>query len=77
LAGGEGLKLEFSCNDFYKIVTNFGKLAVTNMFVEVNRRVILDEFKILLSKYIDDKQQIREEHEIWYYGKVGLCTRIT
>jgi hypothetical protein len=47
------------------------------MFVDVNRRVILDEFKVLLSKYIDDKQQIREEHGVWYYGKVGLCTMIT
>ncbi len=47
-----------------------------NMFVDVNRRVILDEFKVLLSKYINDKKQIREEHGIWYYGKVGLCTVI-
>ncbi len=54
----------------------FCVLVVTNMFVDVNRRVILDEFKTLLSKYIDDKKHIREEDGIWYYGKVGLCTMI-
>lgn len=54
----------------------FCALVVTNMFVNVNRRAILEEFKTLLSKYIDHKQQVREEEGIWYYGEVGLCTMV-
>jgi hypothetical protein len=54
----------------------FCVLVVTNMFVNVSRHVILDEFKTLLNKYINNEQQIREENGIWYYGKVGLCTMI-
>ena len=54
----------------------FCALVVTNMFIRSSRQVILNEFKMLLEKYIDNKQQIREKHGVWYYGKVGLCTMV-
>lgn len=54
----------------------FCVLVVTNMYTNANRRVILDEFKALLSKYVDSSKQIKEKHGIWYYGKVGLCTMV-
>jgi len=46
------------------------------MFANINRHAILDEFKALLSKYVDHSQQIREERKVWYYGQVGLCTMV-
>ena len=54
----------------------FCVLVVTNMFVSVQRHAILEEFKVLLSKYVDHKEQIKEKRGLWYYGKVGLCTMI-
>jgi hypothetical protein len=54
----------------------FCVLVVTNMFTGINRRAILDEFKTLLRKYVDHNRQVKEEHGIWYYGQVGLCTMI-
>jgi predicted ATPase len=54
----------------------FCVLVVTNMFANINRHAILDEFKTLLSKYIDHSQQVKEEHGIWFYGQVGLCTMV-
>jgi hypothetical protein len=46
------------------------------MFANINRHAIFNEFKALLSKYVDHSQQIREEREVWYYGQVGLCTMV-
>ena len=54
----------------------FCVLVVTNMFAHVNRHAILEEFKTLLSKYIGNNEQIREEDGIWYYPNIGLCTMI-
>ncbi|CAF2694100.1 unnamed protein product [Rotaria sp. Silwood2] len=54
----------------------FCVLVVTNMFANVNRHAILNEFKTLLSRYVDQSQQIREEHGVYYYGQVGLCTMV-
>lgn len=54
----------------------FCVLVVTNMFAHVNRYAILDEFKTILTRYIDNNEQIREEDGIWFYGKIGLCTMI-
>jgi hypothetical protein len=54
----------------------FCALVVTNMYANVNRHVVLNEFKELLNKYVHDSQQIREEHGVWYYGQVGLCTMV-
>ncbi|CAF0968076.1 unnamed protein product [Rotaria sordida] len=54
----------------------FCVLVVTNMFAHINRHAILNEFKTLLSKYIDHSQQIREEDGVFYYGHVGLCTMV-
>ena len=54
----------------------FCVLVVTNMFAHINRHAILDEFKTLLSRYIDRKEQIREKHGVWFYGNVGLCTMV-
>ncbi|CAF3065090.1 unnamed protein product [Rotaria sp. Silwood2] len=51
-------------------------LIVTNMYSNVNRNYILDEFKQILEKYVDRKEDIREENGIWYYGQVGLCTMV-
>jgi hypothetical protein len=52
----------------------FCALVVTNMFSNANRHAVLDEFKTLLSKYVDPTRDIREEEGVWYYGQVGLCT---
>ncbi|CAF5127306.1 unnamed protein product, partial [Rotaria sp. Silwood1] len=46
------------------------------MFAHIDRHAILNEFKTLLSKYVNHTQQIREEHGIYYYGQVGLCTMV-
>jgi len=54
----------------------FCVLVVTNMFANVSRCVILDEFKALLAKYVKHDQQMREERGVWYYGQVGLCTMV-
>ena len=54
----------------------FCALIVTNMYMNVSRRTILDEFKTLLSNYIDNKSEIREEQGIWYYGRIGLCAMV-
>lgn len=54
----------------------FCVLVVTNMFAHVNRRAVLDEFKVLLAKYIDPSRNVREEQGIYYYGEVGLCTMV-
>jgi predicted GTPase len=54
----------------------FCVLVVTNMYTNVNRHAVLEEFKTLLSKYVESSHQIREEHGVWYYGQVGLCTMV-
>jgi GTPase Era involved in 16S rRNA processing len=54
----------------------FCVLVVTNMFAHADRQAILNEFKKLLGKYIDNEQQIREKNGVSYYGKVGLCTMV-
>ncbi|CAF0869592.1 unnamed protein product [Rotaria sp. Silwood1] len=54
----------------------FCVLVVTNMFAHIDRHAILNEFKTLLSKYVNHTQQIQEEHGIYYYGQVGLCTMV-
>ena len=54
----------------------FCVLVVTNMFASVTRHAVLNDFKTLLSKYVDGNQQIKEEGEVWYYGQVGLCAMV-
>jgi len=46
------------------------------MYTNVNRHAVLEEFKTLLSKYVESSHQIREEHGVWYYGQIGLCTMV-
>ncbi|CAF1428598.1 unnamed protein product, partial [Didymodactylos carnosus] len=54
----------------------FCALVCTNKYAgqTKSRRAVLDDFKGLLSTYVND--QLREEKDITFYGNVGLCTSV-